>query len=64
MLYIQFLEGKFVCNREVAEGVILDLGEGDALLGIEILEISSRILPGDLGRIEVLIPLELPRPAP
>ena len=63
-LYIQFLEGKFVCNREVAEGVILDLGEGDALLGIEILEISSRISPGDLGRIEVLMPLELPRPAP
>jgi len=63
-LYIQFLEGKFVCNREVAEGVILDLGEGDALLGIEILQISSRISPGDLGRIEVLMPLELPRPAP
>jgi uncharacterized protein YuzE len=58
-LYIQLREGKFACNREVAEGVILDLGEDEALLGIEILEASSRFPVGELARVEVLMPLEL-----
>jgi uncharacterized protein YuzE len=58
-LYIHFKEGKFARNNEVAEGIILDIGEGDALLGIEILEASSRFTPGDLARVEVLMPLEL-----
>ncbi|GBC85340.1 hypothetical protein HRbin11_01789 [bacterium HR11] len=57
-LYIQLREGKFVRNQEVAEGVILDIGEGDVLLGIEILEASTRLSPGDLARVEVLMPLE------
>lgn len=58
-LYIQLREGKFVRNQEVAEGVILDIGEDEALLGIEILEASSRLSREDLARIEVLMPLEL-----
>jgi uncharacterized protein YuzE len=58
-LYIQLLEGKFARNQEVAEGVILDIGEDEALLGIEILEASSRFSLEDLARVEVLMPLEL-----
>ncbi|MEJ5376120.1 MAG: DUF2283 domain-containing protein [bacterium] len=58
-LYIQLSEGEFVRNQEVAEGVILDIGENDALLGIEILEASSRFQLKDLARVEVLMPLEL-----
>ena len=57
-LYIQLQEGKFAENREVLEGVILDLGEGRVLLGIEILEASSRFARSDLARVEVLMPLE------
>ncbi|MGB9628343.1 MAG: DUF2283 domain-containing protein [Thermodesulfobacteriota bacterium] len=58
-LYINFKEGKFVRNIEVAEGIILDMGEGECLLGIEILEVSSRFSPAELARVEVLMPLEL-----
>lgn len=58
-LYIQFQEGKFLYNKEAVEGVILDIGEGNNLLGIEILEASTRFMPGDLARVEVLMPLEL-----
>ena len=58
-LYIQLCEGKSVCNREVAEGIILDRGKDEALLGIEILEASSRFPLEELARVEVLIPLEL-----
>jgi len=58
-LYIQLQEGKFACNKEVAEGIIFDEGEGGALLGIEILEASTRFSLDDLARVEVLMPLEL-----
>jgi uncharacterized protein YuzE len=57
-VYIQLREGKFVANKEVAEGVILDMGEGDVVLGIEILEASTRLSPGDLARVEILMPLQ------
>ena len=52
-------EGEFSENKEVMEGVILDIGEGELLLGIEILEASSRFPRSDLVRVEVLMPLEL-----
>jgi uncharacterized protein YuzE len=58
-LYIKFQDGKFKTNKEVQEGIILDMGEGDVLLGIEILEASNRFLPKDLARVEILIPLHL-----
>ena len=58
-LYIQLRGGKFVRNQEVAEGVILDIGENEALLGIEILEASTRYSLEELARVEVVMPLEL-----
>lgn len=58
-IYIKLAEGKFAINKEVAEGVILDLGEGDSLLGIEILEASSRFSLQDLARVDVRMPLNL-----
>ncbi|MDO8473152.1 MAG: DUF2283 domain-containing protein [Dehalococcoidia bacterium] len=58
-IYIRLSEAEFIRNKEVAEGVILDLGEGDALLGIEILEASSRFLPQDLARVDIHMPLNL-----
>ncbi|MBC7187986.1 MAG: DUF2283 domain-containing protein [Calditrichaeota bacterium] len=58
-LYFHLKDGMFVCNKEVAEGIILDMGEDDALLGIEILEASTRFAPEDLARVEVLMPLQL-----
>ena len=57
-VYIQLREGQFVANKEVAEGVILDMGEGGTVLGIEILEASTRVSSSDLARVEVLMPLE------
>jgi uncharacterized protein YuzE len=58
-LYIKFQDGKFKANKEVQEGIILDMGEGDVLLGIEILEASTRFLPKDLAQVEILMPLHL-----
>lgn len=47
-----------MANKEVAEGVILDVGEGGTVLGIEILEASTRVSSSDLARVEVLMRLE------
>lgn len=57
-VYIQLREGKFMSNKEVVEGVILDMGAGDIVLGIEILEASTHLPPVDLAHVEVLMPLE------
>ncbi len=48
-VYIQLREGQFVANKEVAEGVILDMGQGGIVLGIEILEASTRLWPSVLA---------------
>lgn len=58
-LYITFQEGKFLRNKEVEEGIILDIGEGGTLLGMEILEASSRFSAQDLCKITLEMPLHL-----
>jgi uncharacterized protein YuzE len=58
-IYIKFCEGKFVKNKEVEKGIILDMGEGDKLLGIEILEASSRFSLKDISKVSMEIPLNI-----
>jgi uncharacterized protein YuzE len=58
-LYIKFQNGKFKANKEVQEGVILDIGEGDVLLGIEILDASTRFSLKDLAQVQIQMPLHL-----
>ena len=60
-LYIKLQEGTFLRNEEVKEGVILDIGKGDVLLGIEILEAGSRFSPEDLSNVDIQMPLHLAR---
>ncbi len=58
-LYIKFQEGEFLKNKEVLEGLILDIGEGEVLLGLEVLNASSRFSLKDLSQVDVRMPLEL-----
>lgn len=58
-LYIKFQDGKFLKNKEVQEGVVLDIGEGEALLGIEVLNASARFSLQDLSHVDIRMPLEL-----
>lgn len=49
LLYIRLDESKQdVMNRRVADDVVLDIGEGDKIIGIEILEASTHV---DLSKI-------------
>jgi uncharacterized protein YuzE len=58
-LYIRLRTGKFGTNKEVEEGVVLDLDENGALLGIEVLEASSRLSLDDIAGVEIRMPLDL-----
>jgi uncharacterized protein YuzE len=53
LLYIRFDDRKQeVVNKRVSEDVVLDLGEGDRIIGIEIID-ASKHLP-----LERLLPVE------
>ena len=52
-IYIKFCDGEFVANKEVEDGIIVDMSKGSILLGIEILEASTRFRPEDLAKVEI-----------
>lgn len=56
-MYIKFQEGKFVTNKEIENGIILDIGKNEVILGIEILEASQRLKPRNLSYFDIQIPL-------
>ena len=58
-MYIKFCDGQFVANKEVEKGIIIDIGKDNILLGIEILEVSTRFRPEDLARVDIQMPLNL-----
>ena len=51
MLYIQFVEAVSVESEEVAPNIVLDFGENDQVIGIEIEGASNLI---DLSKLELL----------
>ncbi len=57
-LYIKFKDGEFEENREVEEGIILDIGKSGDVLGIEILEASTRFdVHNDLAQVTFQMPV-------
>ena len=64
-LYIRIADGEFAENREVMPGVILDVSAGGDLLGIEILEASTRCPVQELAHVDISMPLQMaPVPDP
>ena len=53
-MYLKFRDGEFGRNKEVEEGIIVDFAKDSSILGIEILEASSRFKPEELGRVDNL----------
>jgi len=52
LLYIRLDErGQQVVNRRVSDEVVIDMGEDDRIVGIEILDASRRV------RLEALLPV-------
>ncbi len=59
-LYLYFQEGTFSRTKEVGEGIILDMGKKNKILGIEILDASKRIKPKNISYLNFQIPVEMP----
>lgn len=59
-LYLHFQEGVFAHNKEVEEGIVLDIGKGNKILGIEILDASKRIKPKNIDYLDFSIPIRIP----
>lgn len=59
-LYLHFQEGIFMRNKEVEEGIVLDIGKNNKILGIEILDASKRIKPQNMSYLDFQIPIGMP----
>ena len=57
--YIPICDGESVENREPLPGVILDIGKGGALLGIEVLNASRRCPLKELAHVDTTLPLQI-----
>ena len=62
-IYIKLKEGTFARNREVEPGVVFDIGPNDELLGIEILDASTKINMSDIANVSIEMPLYITRAA-
>jgi len=61
LLYLRFDERtQSVVNRRLDEDIVLDLGANDRIVGIEILDASTRV---DLGTLLPLTEVRLPQAA-
>ena len=58
-MYIKFQDGSFLRNKEIEDGIILDVGKGNKILGIEILDASRRIKSKDLNYFDVRVPFSV-----
>ena len=52
-MYIEFRKGDFAKNKKIDDFIIIDLDKDDKLLGIELLEVSTRIPIESLSEIYV-----------
>lgn len=52
-MYIEFRKGKFSKNKKIDDFTIIDLDKEGKLLGIELLEVSTRIPIESLSEIHV-----------
>jgi len=53
VMYIKFGEGEIVDTIEVEEGVLIDVGENGRVIGIEIINASTKVGPNPLSEISI-----------
>ena len=56
-MYIKLVNGEFSKNREVHEGIVLDFDRDGRLLGIEILDVSTRYPLEEIAHLDIEMPL-------
>ena len=62
-LYVFFREIKVARSEDIQDGVVVDFDEEGQLVGIEILDVSSKLTPEDLCNVSIEnLPVELAEP--
>ncbi len=57
MLYLRLSEGEHtLINKRVSEDIVLDIGENDKIIGIEILDASQHVTLKDLLPVQYKLP--------
>ena len=58
-LYVNFREVYVAKSKEIEEGAVIDFDQNGHIIGIEILDVSERLMPQDLANISFeSIPIE------
>lgn len=52
-LYIKLKEGEYHRDREVEPGIVLDMGRNNDLLGVEILDASTKLDISSITKISI-----------
>jgi len=52
-MYIEFRKGEFVKNKKIDDFTVIDLDKDDKILGIELLEVSTRIPVESLSEVHL-----------
>lgn len=62
-LYVYFREIEVAQSEDVQDGVVVDFDDHGQIVGIEILDVSSRLSPTDLSSVSIEnLPVELAEP--
>ena len=63
-LYVHFREIEVARSEDIQDGVVVDFDDQGQLVGIEILDVSSRLSLADLSNVSIEnLPVELAEPA-
>ena len=63
-LYVYFREMEVARSEDIQDGVVVDFDDQGQLVGIEILDVSSKLSLADLSNVSIEnLPVELAEPA-
>lgn len=52
-IYVYFKEDFVAESKEVEDGVVIDYDNNNHLIGIEVLDVSSRFSPSDIANVNI-----------
>ena len=62
-LYVYFREIEVARSDDIHDGVVVDFDDQGQLVGIEVLDVSSRLSPADLSNVSIEgLPVEMAEP--
>ena len=62
-LYVYFREVEIARSEDIQDGVVVDFDDEGQIVGIEVLDVSSRLSPADISNVSIeSLPVEMAEP--